>query len=125
LPGTSGFVGEFLVLLGTFKTDPAVATFAASGIVLGATYMLLLYRKIVFGTPASPEVTAMPDLNNRESFYFLPLVLLVIWLGISPAYVMDRIGPSAEKLVADYQADLSGPNLPVSQQAQINPEISR
>ena len=65
----------------------------------------------------------MPDLNKRESFYFLPLVLLVIWLGISPAYVMDRVGPSAEKLVSDYKADLAGPNLPVNQQAQINPEI--
>ena len=122
LPGTSGFVGEFLVLLGTFRVDPVVATFAASGVVLGATYMLLLYRKVIFGPPATSEVSAMPDLNKRESFYFLPLVLLVIWLGISPAYVMDRVGPSAEKLVSDYKADLAGPNLPVNQQAQINPE---
>ena len=123
LPGTSGFVGEFLVLLGAFRVDPAVATFAASGVVLGATYMLLLYRKVIFGAPATSEVSVMPDLNKRESFYFLPLVLLVIWLGISPAYVMDRVGPSAEKLVSDYKADLAGPNLPVNQQAQINPEI--
>ncbi len=112
LPGTSGFVGEFLVLLGTFKASPVVATFAATGVVLGAAYMLLLYRKVVFGPQDNPEAAEMKDLNNREYFYFLPLVILVLWLGVAPGYVLDRISPATEKLITDYKARLSEP-LPV------------
>lgn len=122
LPGTSGFVGEFLSLLGAFKVNPVVATFAATGVVLGAAYMLLLYRKVVFGPQDNPEAAAMPDLNNREYGYFLPLVILVIWLGVSPSYVMQRIAPSSEKLVADYQAHLSSADIPVPPNAKPVPE---
>jgi NADH-quinone oxidoreductase subunit M len=112
LPGTSGFVGEFLVLLGTFKASPVVATFAATGVVLGAAYMLLLYRKVIFGPQDNAEAAELKDLNNREYFYFLPLVLLVLWLGVAPGYVLDRISPATEKLITDYKARQSEP-LPV------------
>lgn len=124
LPGTSGFVGEFLALLGAFKVDTMVATFAASGVVLGAAYMLLLYRKIVFGTAASAETSAMPDVDNREYAYLLPLVVLVIWLGVAPGYVLDRIGPSTHKLVTDYHANLKNSPMPLKQQAD-NSEMKR
>ncbi len=107
LPGTSGFVGEFLSLLGAFKVNTMVATFAASGVVLGAAYMLHLYRKIAFGPQTNPEAAGMNDLNKREFFYFVPLVIIVLWLGVAPSYVLDRTGPSVEKLIAQYNAKLT------------------
>ena len=99
LPGTSGFVGEFLVLMGAYKVDTMVGTFAALGVVLGATYMLHLTRKIVFGPKVNDDAAAMEDMNGREKFIFLPLIVLVIWLGVAPSYIMDRIAPSVENLV--------------------------
>jgi len=99
LPGTSGFVGEFLALLGAFKVNTVVATFAATGVVFGAAYMLLLTRKVIFGPKINDDAAAMTDLDGREKFYFLPLIVLVIWLGVSPSYVLDRIAPSIENLV--------------------------
>jgi NADH-quinone oxidoreductase subunit M len=107
LPGTSGFVGEFLVLLGAFRVDPVVAVFAGLGVVLGAAYMLHLYRKIVYGPSENPEASAMKDLTRREYGYFLPLVILVLWLGVAPSYVLDRVSPSVEKLIGQYQSKLS------------------
>jgi NADH-quinone oxidoreductase subunit M len=107
LPGTSGFVGEFLSLLGTFQVNTVVATFASLGVVLGAAYMLLLYRKVAFGPSTNPEAASMKDVNLREYGYFLPLIILVLWLGVAPNYVLDRIGPSVKKLVSDYHSELS------------------
>jgi NADH-quinone oxidoreductase subunit M len=99
LPGTSGFVGEFLALLGAYKVNTMVATFAAVGVVLGATYMLHLTRKVVFGPKVNDDAAAMPDLDAREKFIFLPLIILVIWLGVAPSYVLDRIAPSVQNLI--------------------------
>lgn len=99
LPATSGFVGEFLSLLGAFKVNSMVATFAATGVVLGAAYMLLLTRKLVFGPKVNDDAAAMTDLTLREKIYFLPFIILVLWLGVAPAYVLDRIGPSIEALM--------------------------
>lgn len=99
LPGTSGFVGEFLALLGAYKVNTMVATFAAVGVVLGATYMLHLTRKVVFGPKVNDDAAAMPDLDAREKFIFLPLIILVIFLGVAPSYVLDRIAPSVENLI--------------------------
>ena len=107
LPGTSGFVGEFLALLGAFKVNTIVATLSATGVVFGAAYMLLLYRRIVFGPQTNPEAAGMLDVNRREVFYFVPLIVLVLWLGVAPSYVLDRTGPSVEKLIAQYNAKLS------------------
>lgn len=108
LPGTSGFVGEFLSLLGAFKVNTMVATFAATGVVFGAAYSLYLYRRIAFGPQTNPEAAGMSDVNAREIFCFVPLVILVIWLGVAPGFVLDRTGPSVEKLMAQYRAKLSG-----------------
>jgi NADH-quinone oxidoreductase subunit M len=101
LPGTSGFVGEFLVLLGAFIANNIVGTLAASGLVLGATYMLLLYRRIVFGAQVNADAAAMPDLSPREIALLLPLAIMVLWLGVLPTSVTNRIAPSVEKLLAD------------------------
>ncbi len=107
LPGTSGFVGEFLVLLGAFQVNTVVTVLAATGLVLGAVYMLMLYRRVVFGAPIHEDALAMPDLNMREQGILWVLVLLVLWLGVFPALVMDRIGPAVERFVAHHHKALS------------------
>lgn len=107
LPGTSGFVGEFLALMGTFRVDTTVALLAATGVVLGATYMLMLYRRVVFGPVTNPEAAAMPDLNWKEKVNFIPLAILVLWLGIFPGVVMDKTQASVDKLITQFQSGLT------------------
>jgi NADH-quinone oxidoreductase subunit M len=104
LPGLSGFVGEFLVLLGAFKVNTWVAFLAATGLILGAAYALWLYRKIIFGELTKDSLKAILDMNRREVVVFLPLVLLTLWMGIYPGSFLDPMAPSVDKLVGDYQA---------------------
>jgi NADH-quinone oxidoreductase subunit M len=104
LPGLSGFVGEFLVLLGTFKVNTWVAFLAATGLILGAAYALWLYRKIMFGELTKESLKAILDMNRREVVVFLPLVLLALWMGVYPSSFLDPMAPSVDKLVGDYQA---------------------
>ncbi len=103
LPGTSGFVGEFLSLQGAFQVSTWVAFLATSGVVLGAAYMLVLYRRVVFGPQNNADAAAMPDLEWKELVSFVPLCLMVIWIGIFPDTIMNKVQPSVEKLVAQYQ----------------------
>ena len=120
LPGTSGFVGEFLTLLGTFQVDNVVAFFASIGVVLGAAYMLWLYRRVVFGQPASREVSALPDLSVREMLIFAPLVILVLWMGVYPSSVLNPMKASIEAVLTPSVASAAGdsvvsaPAVPVS-----------
>jgi NADH-quinone oxidoreductase subunit M len=104
LPGLSGFVGEFLVLLGAFKVNTWVAFFAATGLILGAAYALWLYRKIVFGELTKEKLKTMLDMSPREIIVFLPLVLLTLWMGIYPNSFLDPMAASVDKLVGDYAA---------------------
>jgi NADH-quinone oxidoreductase subunit M len=104
LPGLSGFVGEFLVLLGTFKVNTWVAFLAATGMILGVAYALWLYRKIIFGELTKDSLKAILDMNRREVVVFLPLVLLALWMGIYPGSFLDPMAPTIDKLVGDYQA---------------------
>jgi NADH-quinone oxidoreductase subunit M len=104
LPGTSGFVGEFLVLVGAFKANTWVATLAATSLILGAAYALWLYRKIIFGELTKSSLKAILDMNRREIVVFLPLVLLTLWMGIYPNSFLDPMAASVDKLVGDYQA---------------------
>ena len=106
LPGLSGFVGEFLVLLGAFKANTWVAFLAATGLILGAAYALWLYRKIVFGELTKTSLKGILDMNKREIAVFLPLVLLTLWMGIYPNSFLDPMAPAVDKLVGDYQAAL-------------------
>jgi NADH-quinone oxidoreductase subunit M len=99
LPGTSGFVGEFLVLLGTFQVNTWAAFLATTGTILSAAYMLYLYRRIVFGTITRADVKAMLDLSPREILVFAPLVALVIWIGIYPTSFLRPMQPSLGNLV--------------------------
>jgi NADH-quinone oxidoreductase subunit M len=106
LPGLSGFVGEFLVLLGAFKANTWVAFLAATGLILGAAYALWLYRKIVFGELTKDSLKGILDMNKREIAIFVPLILLTIWMGVYPNSFLDPMAPAVDKLVGDYQAAL-------------------
>jgi len=106
LPGTSGFVGEFLTLMGAFQVNTVVAVFATTGVVLGAAYMLVLYRRVIFGAQVNEDAAKMKDLTKLEYSYFVPLVLLILWLGIAPNVVMDKVAPSVQKLIGQYEAGL-------------------
>jgi NADH-quinone oxidoreductase subunit M len=86
-----------------------VALLAATGVVLCAAYMLVLYRRVVFGPVTNPEAAAMPDLTWKEKINFLPLAVLVLWLGIFPGVVMDKTQASVDKLIGQFQAGLTQP----------------
>jgi NADH-quinone oxidoreductase subunit M len=100
LPGTSGFVGEFLVLLGTFRVSTTAAVLACTALFLGPMYMLYLYRRIIFGTITRDDVRAMLDLSPREKLVFAPLLVLVLWMGIYPEPFLAPIRPTVDALVA-------------------------
>ena len=100
LPGTSGFVGEMLVLVGAWKASTWVAFFTATGLVLGATYMLWLYRRVMFGGIVNDNVRAMEPMNRREFAIFLPITVLVLWFGVYPASLLDLMAGSIQ-LVLD------------------------
>jgi NADH-quinone oxidoreductase subunit M len=104
LPGTSGFVGEFLSLIGTFQVNTAVTFLATTGIILGATYMLYLYRRIIFGTITREDVRTMLDLEWREVAIFAPMIAIVLWMGVYPTSFLRPIQPSVANLVERVQA---------------------
>jgi NADH-quinone oxidoreductase subunit M len=107
LPGTSGFVGEFLILVGVFQDNTWVALLATIGIILGAAYMLWLYRRVVFGKITREDVKGMLDLSPREIAIFAPLVVVVLWMGIYPASFLNVISVSVEALIQNYQTALT------------------
>jgi NADH-quinone oxidoreductase subunit M len=102
LPGTSGFVGEFLTLIGTFKTSIPTATVAATGVILSAGYALWLYRKVVFGALTKPALQGIKDITFREGVLLAPLVVLTIWFGVYPKPVLDMSAASVQLLVNNY-----------------------
>ncbi|MED5357978.1 MAG: NADH-quinone oxidoreductase subunit M [Pseudomonadota bacterium] len=107
LPGTSGFVGEILVLVGAFKANTWVAALIATGMVLGAAYMLYLYRRVIFGELTKEHLMKITDLNKREILIFAPLVIIVIWMGVYPAPFLEAIDSSVANLVKNYQGALA------------------
>ena len=104
LPGTSGFVGEFLTLAGTFQVDTWVALFATTGVILSAAYALWLYRRVVFGDLVKEGLRSITDMTWRERAIFAPLVAMTLLLGVYPSLVTDVTGPSVAALVADFEA---------------------
>ncbi|MBN9888109.1 NADH-quinone oxidoreductase subunit M [Salipiger abyssi] len=114
LPGTSGFIGEFLTLMGIFQVNTWVAAVAASGVIFSAAYALWLYRRVVFGDLIKESLKTIQDMTAREKWIFAPLVVMTLWLGVYPSAALDIIGPSVEALVDNYDtaiaaADLGGP----------------
>jgi NADH-quinone oxidoreductase subunit M len=107
LPGTSGFVGEFMTLLGTFKVSLPTAFFATTGVILSAGYALWLYRKVVFGALVKPSLASMKDLTARECLTLLPLVALTLLFGVYPKPVLDMSAASVQQLVTNYSHALT------------------
>jgi len=102
LPGTSGFVGEFMTLIGTFKVSIPTATFATTGVILSAAYALWLYRKVVFGTLTKPSLATIKDMTFREGLIMMPLVALTLLFGFYPKPVLDMSATSVQQLVNNY-----------------------
>jgi NADH-quinone oxidoreductase subunit M len=106
LPGTSGFVGEFLTLMGIFQVNTWVAAVATTGVILSAAYALWLYRRVVFGDLIKEALKSITDMDRREKVIFAPLIAMTLILGVYPSLVTDIIGPSVTALVSDYNAAL-------------------
>jgi NADH-quinone oxidoreductase subunit M len=106
LPGTSGFVGEFLTLMGVFQANTWVALVAATGVILSAGYALWLYRRVVMGELVKESLKSISDMTRREKLIFAPLVAMTLLLGVYPSLVIDITGPSVSALLTQYQAAL-------------------
>ncbi|KIN64705.1 NADH dehydrogenase subunit M [Sulfitobacter noctilucicola] len=102
LPGTSGFVGEFLTLMAVFQVNTWVAAVATTGVIFSAAYALWLYRRVVMGELIKESLKAIKDMSAREKWTFAPLVVMTLLLGVYPALVLDMIGPSVSALVENY-----------------------
>ncbi|MDX8439263.1 NADH-quinone oxidoreductase subunit M [Bradyrhizobium sp. Arg314] len=107
LPGTSGFIGEFLTMLGVFKVNTWVAFFAATGVILSAAYALWLYRRVIFGALTKDSLKNLLDLSPREKAIIYPLVVLVIFFGVYPAPVFDATAQSVKTLVTNVTASIN------------------
>lgn len=116
LPGTSGFVGEVLVLVGVFQVDQWVAALAATGAILGAAYSLYLYRRIVFGALKKESLKAILDMNKREVLVFVPLIILTLYAGVYPQPFLDVMHASVENLVNNYHAAVDAASAQVAVQ---------
>ena len=103
LPGTSGFVGEFLIILGAFKYNTFLAFFAATGIILTAIYMLYLYKRIIFGIIKNEKLKNILDLNWREKAIMIPLLIVVILIGIFPNIFLDPMRLPIENIINNYE----------------------
>jgi NADH-quinone oxidoreductase subunit M len=100
LPGTNGFIGEFLVLLGAFKANLWWAVVAATGVILSACYMLWMFQRVVFGPVTHEENQRLGDLTGRERLVFAPLLVLIFWMGVAPQPFLDRMQPSLDRVIA-------------------------
>ncbi len=103
LPGTSGFVGEFLALLGTFQTHPWIAVLATGGVIFAAYYMLPMVQRILFNALDKPENESLPDLNRREMAVLAPLVVLMLWIGVYPKPFLERMEVTVVELLEDVE----------------------
>jgi len=107
LPGTSGFVGEFLILIGVFQTSVITAIMASLGIILAAAYMLWLYKRIIFGRLINEQMKVMKDINKAEIYIFAPLIFLILYFGFYPDPLFSTIDISVNELIKNYQIDLN------------------
>ncbi|MBK1663313.1 NADH-quinone oxidoreductase subunit M [Rhodospirillum rubrum] len=112
LPGTGGFIGEFLIMMGVFQISTWVALFIATGVILGAAYMLYLYRRVIFGKLEKEDLKGLLDLNRREVAIFAPLLVLVLWMGVYPSTFLDFMHTSVADLVSTYETALTAAGTP-------------
>jgi NADH-quinone oxidoreductase subunit M len=104
LPGTNGFVGEFLILLGAFRAHMWMAVIAATGVILAAVYMLWMFQRVMFGKVTNAENLHLSDMNGREIAYMLPLLLFVFWIGIYPQPFLRRMDATVHAFIARVEA---------------------
>lgn len=107
LPGLNGFVGEFLILLGTFKVFPWYAVIAASGVIFAAVYMLWMFQRVMFGEVTNPKNKMLQDLSIREVFVLVPLVIFVVWIGVYPNTFLKPMEPSVKNFIRQVEAKKS------------------
>jgi NADH-quinone oxidoreductase subunit M len=110
LPGTSGFVGEFLVIVGSLQVNFWLALLGAMGMILGIAYMLYLYRRVIFGRLTKEDLRAILDLSPREITVFVPLILVTLWMGIYPSSFSGFWDASVAAMVQQHTAAVEGPN---------------
>jgi NADH-quinone oxidoreductase subunit M len=114
LPGLCGFVGEFMILLGTFGSTllphaKLLTILATTGVVLGAIYMLLMYQKVFLGAVRVEKNRGLPDLGLREWVVLVPLVVFMFWLGVGPGLVLNKIGPSLDRVLQPLALEQDAP----------------
>ena len=114
LPALNGFIGELLILQGVFVANKIWAAFAASGVVLGAAYMLWLYQRTMFGKIENPKNEHLQDLNFREFATFAPLLILAVWIGLYPKPFIDRLQTSVDRVVVRINPEYRAPVRPVA-----------
>lgn len=111
LPTTNGFVGEFLILLGTFKANKIAAVFAASGVILGAVYMLWMVQRVFYGEVTNPKNLKLKDMNLRECLYLAPLVVFIFWIGLYPNFFLDKMHVSAGDFIKQVKIESHAPEI--------------
>ncbi|MCU1382190.1 MAG: nuoM 2, partial [Acidobacteria bacterium] len=102
LPGLNGFVGEFLILLGAFRWDPRLAAFAATGVILSATYMLWMFQRVNYGPVTNEKNAGLPDLRPREWLVIVPIIAVAILMGVVPNLFLRPIEPAVERLLNQF-----------------------
>ena len=107
MPGTSGFIGEFLILLGAFKKNYLIAIIASIGVVLAAAYMLWLSKRVIFGTTNNSKIKLLKDLNFSESLVLGILVFLILFFGFYPGPLIDTMSVTVNNLINNYQSELA------------------
>jgi NADH-quinone oxidoreductase subunit M len=108
LPGLNGFIGEFLILSGTFQTHPAAAVLAATGVILAAIYLLWLIQKVFYGPMTNEENKHVPEIAWNEIAALVPLIVLMVWIGVHPNTFLKRMSPSVQELVSVVKQEKSG-----------------
>ncbi len=125
LPATSGFVGEILVLVGSYQAAPWATAWAATGLILGAAYMLWLYRRVVFGEVTNPQVAELKDANTTQWLYFVPLVVGVLWLGIYPNALMNTISPATKLVLQQVAKPVAAAEPVVTKDVELSPAVPK
>tara|TARA_B100001057_G_C22207009_1_gene703076 strand:- start:72 stop:578 length:507 start_codon:yes stop_codon:yes gene_type:complete len=111
LPGTTGFLGEFLVLTGSFQKNYLVAMLATIGVILGAAYMLWLTKRVIFGNTKNEQIKTLKDINKNEIFMLVSLAFLVIFFGFYPAPLIETLNVSVDTLINNYENSIEEINL--------------
>ncbi len=118
-PTTNGFIGEFLILLGAFKVNKAVAAIAALGVILGACYMLWMVQRVFYGPITKPENEKLKDVNLREFVYMAPLLIMIFWIGLYPNFFLKKMHKSVDHFISQVQIVNPGHFVPAQHQAML------